>query len=683
MSARRAVVTGASGHLGFHVAKVLLQKGVATDLLIRTRNENVTELAQMGARIHAVNLGNGPEIKPFLDGADVLFHLAAENTIDTSRSASVLASTIGLTRSVLSSALEAAVPVIVYTSSVVVLGRSMNPQVLISEDDRTSNIESPYAQGKVEAEQLCKMLISSRGADIRRIYPSWVIGPNDQRGTPPHQIINRCLRKGQRFWFQGGISVASAEDVADGHVNAWLRGTSGAKYVLGGTNLTFREFFDLIAEVTGRKSPQIFLPKSVILTGASLLDGALNLFGKKSPVAPTYLKALIGSYSWYDSSRAVRELSYKIPDVKALLANSVQLERMRLAGTYSLGRARHLSAPVHSESTGELPPLLITGVPGWLGNRFIDVLINGLGSRSSASRQIHLLVEPRFVKLLQLPPRFRIFPGDLSDLEAMRVALQCVGTVIHLAGAIYPPRISTLYKVNSEGSRNLIDACISLGVRRFLYMSTDSVCGHGTREKRLFDEDTAAKPYRHYGMSKYLAEQYLFERTTEGQIDGTVLRGFWFFGPYAPSRQEEFLKMMRKPRQIVFGNGKNYRSVSHVDNIITAFLQVENAPQTIGRWYWIGDAKADYTVDELYRILCEASGSSYSPIYIPGAVCKVMRGFDSLVGRTGRLHPTIHGIGKFDFDIGGSIAAAQRDFGYEPATSLAEYAQKNLAPRGS
>jgi nucleoside-diphosphate-sugar epimerase len=87
-------------------------------------------------------------------------------------------------------------------------------------------------------------------------------------------------------------------------------------------------------------------------------------------------------------------------------------------------------------------------------------------------------------------------------------------------------------------------------------MSTDSVCGHETERNRFFDENTRAKPHSDYGMSMYLAEQYLLERTTAGKLDGTVLRGFWFFGPYAQPRQRKFLKMMRQRRQFVLERGK-------------------------------------------------------------------------------------------------------------------------------
>jgi dihydroflavonol-4-reductase len=671
---QRAVVTGASGHLGFHIARELLTRGISTTLAVRRRNENVEELVQLGASIEVLDLQDASRMRSILTGTDVLFHSAAQNTTSLSDSEITLANTVGLAKKVLESAVDAAVATLIYTSSVVVVGRSPDPQRLLTEKDRTTVQESPYVRGKVEAEQVCERLMHERQADIRRLYPSWIVGPGDPRGTPPHQVIHQYLRKGQKFWFHGGISIAAVEDVARAHVDAWLKGQRCGQYILAGTNITFRDFFTKLAQITGQRPPTIFLPKVAIVTAATALDMVLKPLGRKPPIDPAYAKSVIGSYSWYDSTHAINDLGYRIPDVTSLLTDAVRLERMRRIGTYSLGRNPHPVQTITVASSPQLP-LLITGVPGWLGNRLVDVLIHGLGQKiAPTSRQVHLLVEPRNAGLLDLPPNFQIFPGDLGDSVALRKALHGVGTVIHLAGAIYPPRIATLYQVNFEGTRRLVDACIALGVRRFLYMCTDSVCGHGHPGQRIFDENTPPTPYRHYGASKYMAEKYLMEKTQAGEIDGTALRGFWFFGPYAPERQRGFLAMMKKPRQIVFGNGKNLRSISHVDNTISAFLKIENAPSTIGQWYWVGDARCDYTVDDIYRILCEANGNTYCPIYIPDIVCSAMRGADWMLGKVGRLHPTIHGIGKFDFDIAGSIEAARRDFGYEPVTSLAEYA---------
>ncbi len=669
---QRTVVTGASGHIGYHVAKGLCDRGFQPQLLVRRSNANVQDLVQRGAIAHIVDLQQPETYGSLLAEADCLFHLAAENTTRLERAQQVRESTVGLTATVLQTAVAQGVKTMVYTSSVVVLGRSRDPGHLLAEGDRTTVCESPYVQGKVAAEAFCEQLIRQHNVDLRRVYPSWVVGPADLRGTPPHQVIQKFLAQGQKFYFRGGISIAAVEAVAEGHINAWLKGQPQATYVLGGENITFRQFFSLLATLTQQSSPKIFLPKPSIVVASQILKWLLAPLGKAPPLEPAYARTVVGQYSWYDSSKAIAQLGYAIPPAAETLQTAVTGERRRRVGTYTLGRSQRLSeAP-----DAQLPPLLITGVPGWLGNRFVDILLNGdRQGQIPPRRSVRLLVEPRNADLLDLPAPFEIYPADIRDPAAVGAALEGIGTVFHLAGAIYPPRIQTLYQVNEEGTRNLVDRCIEQGVRRILYMGTDSICGRGTVQQRLFTAATPDNPYRHYGQSKWRAERYILEKTAVGAIDGTSLRGFWFFGPYAPPRQQDFLDMMGWSRQLVFGNGKNYRSISLVDNTIAAFLQAETEPATYGKWYWIGDAKPDYTVDEIYQTLCDGLGHTYRPLYIPSPVCGLMRGIDAVMGKFGRLHPTIHGIGKFDFDIAGDVSAAQRDFGYAPVTSLAEYAR--------
>jgi nucleoside-diphosphate-sugar epimerase len=209
-------------------------------------------------------------------------------------------------------------------------------------------------------------------------------------------------------------------------------------------------------------------------------------------------------------------------------------------------------------------------------------------------------------------------------------------------------------------------------------MSTDAVCGHGDRSNRIFTQATAPKPYKHYGRSKYLAERYILSKVQQGHLDATVLRGFWFFGPFAPPRQLDFVKMFRWPRQVVFGNGTNLRTISHVDNTISAFIEAEQCTATFGKSYWIGGAEQPHTVNEIYAAIAQQLGVPFRPLYVPIAFCKLFGLADTLLAIAGRLHPTIHAAGKFYFDIAGEIEAARRDFGYEPKVTFA-MAIKELA----
>ncbi|HNE51435.1 MAG TPA: NAD-dependent epimerase/dehydratase family protein, partial [Chitinophagales bacterium] len=508
-------------------------------------------------------------------------------------------------------------------------------------------------------------------------YPSWVVGTNDAKLTPPHKVIKDFLEKGSLVYFEGGISIASVEEVAKGHVSAYEKGTFGAQYILSGENITFKQFYKLLS-IAGKKDMPVFkLPKTLIIIAAWIFTKIFKVIGKEFPISPEYAKAVVGCFSWYDCTKAKNELGYTIRPAADVLKEAVQEVNKKILGIHLLGKKTTTHHLDNTTTTADKDILLITGVPGWLGNRMVDILINGdrFGHYQS-NRKVRLMLEPRFKGMLQLPENYELVYADITNKKQVAEAVKGVKSVFHLAGAIYPKHIDVLYKVNEIGTKNLVDACIENEVRRIVFMSTDSTCGHGTSSQPIFDENTAATPYKNYGKSKFLAEQYILDKTREGKIDGTSLRGFWFFGPFAPARQLTFVNMFYWPRQIVFGNGKNLRSISHTDNIIEAFFQAEKNPTTYGNWYWIGNDSPHPTVDKIYTAIANALNVPYKPFYIPKIACRGFELLDTLLGKFNYLHPTIHAAGKFDYDIAGNIDKAKRDFGYQPKITLEEAAQE-------
>lgn len=670
----KAIVTGAAGHIGYHVTKVLLSKRYDVHLLVRSINTNIIELQEAGAKIYPCNLFEVDSYASVIRDADVFFHLAAENTTSMSNASRVLENTDKLTQVVLNACHENQVQTIIYTSSVVVIGRSDNASKLLTEKAVNPFAESPYVLGKMQAEKFVEQFIKEKNADIRRVYPSWVVGPNDARLTPPHKVIKDFLEKGAPVYFDGGVSIASVEEVAKGHVAAYEKGSFAATYILSGENITFKKLYELLAANSRQKMPSLKMPKFAIVLAAWILSRVFKLFGKEFPISPEYAKAVVGTFSWYDCTKAKHELGYQTPPVEAILKNAVQDVNKKILGVHLLGKK---TGTLEHKAEVKEGTLLITGVPGWLGNRMIDILINGdrFGKHHS-NRKVRVLLEPRFKDLLNLPSNYEIVYADITNKQQVSEAVKGVTSVFHLAGAIYPKNIDVLYKVNEQGTKNLVDACIENSVRRIVFMSTDSTCGHGTPDKKVFDEHTPASPYKNYGKSKYLAEKYILDKTKEGKIDGTSLRGFWFFGPFAPSRQLNFVNMFYWPRQIVFGNGKNLRSISHTDNIIEAFFQVENNPATYGNWYWIGNDQPHPTVDGIYTAIANALGVPYKPFYIPKIACRGFELLDDMLGKFNYLHPTIHAAGKFDYDIAGNIDKAKRDFGYNPQITLEDAAKE-------
>ena len=240
-------------------------------------------------------------------------------------------------------------------------------------------------------------------------------------------------------------------------------------------------------------------------------------------------------------------------------------------------------------------------------------------------------------------------------------------TVYHLAAIISTPNVSLLHDVNFNGTKNLVDRCIELGVRRFVHMSTDAVAGYGTKDHRIFSDQVDPNPYGPYGYSKWLAEDYVLRKSREGAIDGTAIRAFWIFGPFGDDTQKAWFQ---RKNAIVFGDGNNYRSISHSDNIFHAFAQCENQPNSFHNWYWIGESKSNYTQNQMHTILAQAFGVAYHPIKFPAMICDSIRFFNRYFTKTGFQIWALDSISKLNLDIAGSIDRAKQDFNYNPIMSI-------------
>ncbi len=326
----RIVLTGASGHIGYHVARQLIEWSYKVVLLVRQENYNVYCLRQLGAEIVIVDFRDEESLKKVLQNTGVLFHIASENTLKTSEEKRIVANTFGLTKAVIDAAVFNKVRTIIYTSSVVVLGRSASPSIILNEGNRNMIAERPYVKGKMMAEDYCDKIINEGKADIRRIYPSWVVGCHDQKITPPHQVIKKYLKNGQWFYFKGGISVSGVEQVAKAHISAWLVGKPNERYITAGHNITFKDFYTHLAECTGYIKPFVLIPKWFALA-ISFVAKTVSI---KSIPAPAYINAIIGNYSWYNSQKAERELGYTIPELSFLLKETIaDLRTARPAST--------------------------------------------------------------------------------------------------------------------------------------------------------------------------------------------------------------------------------------------------------------------------------------------------------------------------------------------------------------
>lgn len=335
---------------------------------------------------------------------------------------------------------------------------------------------------------------------------------------------------------------------------------------------------------------------------------------------------------------------------------------------------------------------LVTGFPGWLGNRLVHFLHEPHPDFPSGA------VQPRFerVRCLILPgtpvtavreryPDLELVEGDVRDPAA--VGRFCAGaegaTVFHLAGIIHPGRIRELFEINTEGTRHVLAASAAAGVRRVVATSSNSPAGVSRDPATRFDESSPDRPYMAYGRSKKLMEDALNAAHASGALETTVLRPCWFYGPEQPPRQSEFFTMIREGRAPIVGDGESRRSMSYVDNTSLGLLLAAASERAAGQTYWIADERP-YSMNEIVGTVEELLEREFDlPVAhdrmrLPSIASEVALAVDAILQRAGLYQQKIHVLSEMNKTIACSVDKARAELGYEPRVELREGMRRSI-----
>ncbi|MFH1339229.1 MAG: NAD(P)-dependent oxidoreductase [Candidatus Omnitrophota bacterium] len=315
--------------------------------------------------------------------------------------------------------------------------------------------------------------------------------------------------------------------------------------------------------------------------------------------------------------------------------------------------------------------VLVTGAPGWLGTRLVEIL-------RGIKREVRCLVLPEADSAYLKELGAQIFNGDLSDSESLKGLCEEIDTVFHCAGIIHPHRIRDFYEINVKGTKNILEEAVESGAERFIYVSSNSAAGVNRFRYKLMNESDSLYPYNHYGLSKYKAEALVRRAFEEGKIKTTVIRPCWFYGIRQPERQTGFFRMIKKGNPLIFGDGKNLRSLSYIDNVVDALLLIGQKDISIGKTYWITD-KRPYPTIEIYQTIARwLDVKDFRPRFVPAFVSKMCEIADTLIQSAGFYVKEIHVAGEMAEDIACSIEKARRELGYEPKIDLEEGMRRSI-----
>lgn len=314
-----AMLTGATGFIGRHLADHLLDEGYSLSLLVRTPSK-ARDLEQRGATLVEGDLDDTDAIARATEKADVVFHLAAlyrlGADLETMRRVNVEG-----TRNVLDAAEDAGVDRIVYCGSDTSLGDTRG-KICDESKSHDGDFRSNYEQSKYEAHRLVEDRIDD-GLPVINAIVSTVYGPGDTSPVAEliaHHLAGRAIAHVDP---DTGYTFAYVEDVATALRLACEKGEVGERYLIGDQPATFQEFFEALSEKTGIAPPRFEIPDWLVDAAAPAAE-RLGFAAGKSPEEIREMLLMGRDVTrFYSGEKAQRELGWNPGGLEAGLEKTV------------------------------------------------------------------------------------------------------------------------------------------------------------------------------------------------------------------------------------------------------------------------------------------------------------------------------------------------------------------------
>jgi len=340
------LITGATGFIGSHVARLLVRRGDRVRILARNSSRK-SNIEAFGCEVVLGDLKDLNSMLRCVQGCGRVYHVAADYRLWTRNPKEIYDNNVIGTRNLLSACCEAGVSKVVYTSSVGTIG--------MRHDDVPADEASPvglddmighYKRSKFMAEQVAFEFANS-GLPVVIVNPTTPIGSADLKPTPTGKIILEFIRGRLPAYVETGLNLVGVDDVAEGHLMAEVKGRVGERYILGGENWSLKQILEALAKICNRRAPRVRLPWAVAWIAGCVDNFIEGTIFRREPNIPLEGVRMSRHKMYVSSEKARRELGFNPRPV---------MESLRAAVDYFLHEWRPDSS---GDSVATLPPGMI------------------------------------------------------------------------------------------------------------------------------------------------------------------------------------------------------------------------------------------------------------------------------------------------------------------------------------
>lgn len=250
-------------------------------------------------------------MKRAVSNCENLFHVAADYRLWVPDPETMYDINVKGTQELILAAYEADVSRIIYTSSVATLGINSDASPANeSTPSSLNNMTGHYKRSKFLAEQVVQHLTNKHQLPLVIVNPSTPVGPRDIKPTPTGQIVLDTLCGRMPAYMSTGLNVAHVDDIAQGHLLAYMHGKTGERYILGGENLHLIQILQAIDEIIGKKIKRMNISMGMMLPVAWIME-KVAIATNTQPRASVDSIRMAEKKMFFSSEKAIRDLGYQ------------------------------------------------------------------------------------------------------------------------------------------------------------------------------------------------------------------------------------------------------------------------------------------------------------------------------------------------------------------------------------
>ena len=313
-------VTGATGFVGAHVARLLAERGDEVRVTFRDPARLERLWGVDFEPVKADVLDRAALRRAFKD-CETVYHaagLVASRPVKKVWEVNALAPRLAV-----EAAAAEGVERLVLTSSVAGVGPAPPASEVDEEVTFTAGgLGLTYSDTKHEGEIEALAAAARTGVEVVVVSPGYVLGTPVDRSMPgetSNRAVGNYLRGRLPAVVDGGLSVVDVEDVARGHLLAAERGTPGERYILGGHNLGWPELIAQVAEMSGIHHPVFVIPRELAYGVRDVRALGLPMW---LPIDPAGF-VLMAQWWTVSSAKAKRELGYRVRPLEKTLRETI------------------------------------------------------------------------------------------------------------------------------------------------------------------------------------------------------------------------------------------------------------------------------------------------------------------------------------------------------------------------